>query len=133
MSDHLTAEPRNCGDCGAKPGELHQRGCDVERCSLCGGQAISCGCVYTVNGMPYSSLEEDHPDIYANGPTDEMHAKLDAEVERCGGRLPWTGQWPGEAECIEFGWLRPDGGPDLNRLNAWHAVWSKEQRRWLKP
>lgn len=35
-----------CHECGCREGELHERGCDAERCPFCGNQLISCGCCY---------------------------------------------------------------------------------------
>jgi len=155
----MTEKPlRNCGDCGVKPGELHQEGCDVERCALCGGQAFCCECIYTVNGM--ENLEEEHPEIFKNGPTDDMFPALDALVAKYGGKLPWTGEFPGCMECREFGlWCRwvdipeghvcarrshcegvhgwvvcdkhhPNARENLNRLMD-VAEWKREQRRFV--
>jgi hypothetical protein len=70
MAEELT----DCPDCAVKPGEEHVPGCDVERCSVCGRQAISCG-----------ACEEKHP------------GKFDAGFSR------WTGLWPGDVEAKALG------------------------------
>jgi hypothetical protein len=107
-----------CCDCGVQPGKLHKPGCDVERCPYCGGQLISCSCEAQDRfGVPYDD------------------------------RMPWTGEWPGAAECREFGWYavpgpdnrgwvscnpdEPGSTPDLNRLAA-EAIWDREQKRWVQ-
>ena len=153
------AKVRRCHDCGAEPGQLHKDGCDVERCCLCGYQAIACGCVYELNGIDRDDMERTHPEIYKNGPTDAMDAVLEAEENKYGGRLPWTGEWPGDAEAREFGlfvrwadprtgklcefpkapgtWVKcgkddPGAGPDFTALFT-TCRWDKVQRRWVKP
>jgi len=107
-----------CHDCGVQPGQLHARGCDVERCPYCGGQLIFCSC----KDPPGCGIPDDD-------------------------RIPWTGEWPGEAECREFGWYakrniggpgwepcqpdEPGAHPDLNRLHI-EAVWDRERKRWVR-
>jgi hypothetical protein len=44
----------------------------------------------------------------------------------------WTGRWPGEAECEEFGWMLGPGMPDLNRLYT-NATWDPAACRWTLP
>ena len=143
----------NCPDCGVKPGKLHKSGCDVEHCALCGNQVITCGCIYRENGMDRARLENEHPDIYFNGATNAMYKVLAKKVAQVGGPVPWTGTWPGAAECMEFGWFckwvdgpagrwplgswskcaatDPDATPDLNRL-ATDGRWDPKARRYFR-
>src|SRR5262249_17033068 len=109
-----------CHDCGVKPGQYHQLGCDVELCPRCGGQLLMCliGCCFE-----FDKNEPDPP------PQD------DREI--------WTGEWPGSQECREFGWFSrevldngwqrceadtPGALPDLNRLQT-EADWDRRDKR----
>lgn len=42
---------RRCGDCGCLPGYYHHNNCDIERCPVCGKQAMSNFCeTFTMKG-----------------------------------------------------------------------------------
>jgi len=46
-------ESWDCHDCEVKEGEIHQDGCDMERCPNCMGQLISCDCNNDdIKGLP---------------------------------------------------------------------------------
>ena len=74
-----------CHDCGAKEGEYHQPGCDMERCPFCGGQLISCDCCYELLGIDIS----EGTWAYENGLTDEQAEQFDHLLE-LRGRIPWV-------------------------------------------
>jgi Zn-finger nucleic acid-binding protein len=137
-----------CPDCGTPVGQLHRPGCDVEQCPRCGGQALSCGCRYQVmieTGSDIGAFGRGEPEA-----TETVMKAIAREIDAK--RLSWMGEWPGKADCREFGlWCRwpggdwPNGGgpwqpcgpgepgvtEDLNRLTK-VAVWDPEARRYVR-
>ncbi len=126
-----------CPDCAVAPGVVHDEGCDVARCFATGEQRLVCG-----------------------GEKHEHNGRWYGEHDGLCGRDVWTGEWPGAAECREYGfwcyweptvyqpddplgamfpgrWIpcgpdHPDAEADLNRLVT-ECVWDREQQRFLLP
>lgn len=78
-------EDQPCHDCDAQVGQLHEFGCESERCPFCGGQLASCDCAYDKLGIN-DQLIPGTP-LYEKGlsPTQELEWKriLDSK-----GRIP---------------------------------------------
>lgn len=63
----------NCPACKVAPGKQHKSGCDIEICSACGTQRISCHVI--------SNCKGEHDALFAR----------------------WTGIYPGRAEADYLG------------------------------
>jgi hypothetical protein len=117
-----------CPDCGAAINQVHASGCDVERCTVCGGQRLSCECARTTAHDPWEArwrgewpgaLECRERGWYAKffraEELDELRASDPAELARLmalPARPTTVGRWvacdAGEPGAIE----------DLNRLQV---------------
>jgi hypothetical protein len=125
----LEAGRDSCPDCGAETGQPHDDGCDVARCLVTGRQRLMCD------------------GLHADEPVPGCYVPLDC------GQDAWTGQWPGEAECAEYGWYayfraprsgeqhgawepcdpgHPDAVADTTRLIL-ACTWDRGQHRWVRP
>lgn len=122
-------ERATCGDCGAHEGEIHDDGCDMERCTFCGHQRISCDCptqhfypnmigldvLWTederaratgrpVSGIPKWARMRIPQSVYEHGLDDAQAAEWEA-VEAAKGRVPFI-LYPNI--CRRCGELWPD-------------------------
>jgi len=66
-----------CRDCGVREGELHEPGCDTERCPFCGTQLICCPCWNEKLGLDKDAVLSDDQE-------DRFSEMLDAK-----GRVPY--------------------------------------------
>ncbi|HMG62790.1 MAG TPA: hypothetical protein VK599_07570 [Streptosporangiaceae bacterium] len=108
---------RSCGDCGARPGEAHEGGCDVARCLITGSQRLSCCMVH-------------EPGPRCDG--DIWSGRWPGEDDAI--RLGWYCYFAPEVTTGATGWIRcapehPRARPDLNRL-AQDARWDRALMRW---
>jgi hypothetical protein len=93
-------EEKRCHDCDCKEGEFHSPGCDMERCPFCGGQLITCHCVYKILEIDCSPGTW----TYENGLTDEQQKEWD-KLLKIKGLISYI-RWP--VLCAYCGKLWPE-------------------------
>lgn len=130
----MTVPADRCPDCQVSTGVPHEDGCDVARCLRFGEQRL----MHEMSG--------GRPVVIGLGDGQFAFA-TPGDVHDCG-RDVWAGEWPGVAECWEFGWWAyfvpngdpswrqcgpddPGAVPDLNRL-ARDARWDAPAGRWQR-
>lgn len=101
-----------CPDCHVGIGELHTEGCDIERCSNCGGQRISCDCDESAATFRFPWTGE-----YPN-------------VDTCRKFGLWC-KWEDGKGWVACSEEDPEARENLNILSV-KCRWDREKREWVK-
>lgn len=101
-------EKAHCPDCGCEEGQLHEPGCDMERCPFCSHQLLSCDCMYEQLGLINRNWYTEEtaflpPKIYFNGVSERQKKKWEAILNKRG-RIPYI-EYP--VICAKCGMLWP--------------------------
>lgn len=118
---------QNCPTCNAGVGTPHLEGCPVSRCPKCGYQAIGCYCATEMFHGRKTWKDDEDDDVDPPEITDEQWDLFDEKYPP----LLWSGEYPGTAECREYGFLLPDGWEDLNRLTSGACTWNAVLGKWV--
>jgi len=107
----MSSETAQCPDCATAPGQAHDDGCDVARCTECGNQRISCR--HGDDSIGWGQIW-----------TGQWPGDADAI------RLDWWALF-----VPNVGWQRcsastPGAVPDLNRLSTGEARWNRDTQTW---
>ena len=92
---------KTCHDCGVKEGQIHELGCDMERCPFCSYQLISCNCCYEQLGIDCS----EGTDVYYNGLNEQQEIQWEQTRLAIKGRVPYI-VYPNI--CVRCGELWPE-------------------------
>jgi hypothetical protein len=126
--DNKETEINKCGECGAREGQLHSPGCEMERCPFCGGQLISCDCIYEMLGIVDKERWTEAtdflpPEVYQKGVSNQQWWQW---IDIC----EQKGRWPYicySQHCARCGQQSP--GSSMAETELWEFAIQPDKRR----